>query len=1569
MSAKEKWKWVYKVVRSVLFTSILAVAFLFVLLYVLLSVPAVQNNLKNLAERELSALFTSELKIERLSIYPFNEIVVEGVVLYEPDTQIECARIKRLGAGISLWRLISDRKIVINYVELLGLDATLRQEKPNAPLNIDFLIQAFKPKDKSKPPTAFDLEIRNIVVRQCQASFSRPWIAEESQKFPGYRVLKVDSLNADVLIPRLKNDDIDIDLRRLEFVMPGLTSVKNLSCRAHVGSDDLVISDIELRLPNTLVLPSDINLPLHPEGGMGKYLLSSTQSFSIDMPRLRLSDLAFLYAPLRSISADFLLHLDGGMSGGNLSLSNFRLATIGHYQGDAPGVPDNMFSLSLNEGGAAFFCNTGKSAFSLSSIYYDDLKIDASASFLRQVNETLRLSHDNPGASLNGEKVGRILNALSDFKLSSKGSVDFDSELGKIEVSILSGAGDLELEGEWHGNSASESISLSLLAEDLQLGRLLNTTTIESVSLNLDADIELSNAFRNLKDIKNWKPEKYVNVIRHADIDLNVPEALLDGYRLDEVDFSFNKDGGRASFSLNSNDENFNLSVEGDALLAGADSSINLEGDILRLHPGVIAPLKRKLDFDVSGELVASIHGNNIDNAIGHINLQRLNFKDLSTGRLLQLDSFELISRMVGSEREYTLLSDWIEGGIRGNFNPSEVPKVIQGMLSEALPEYIRAPRGYADSKTGDNSFTFDFSILRGGSWGDFLQLPVKLLYEVNVSGELDGLQDELRVNVEAPYLQQGRDKLIRGLKLSGLVGSGDADLNLNIVYPTKKGDLHLISELRSRNGNLFGGFDFNPERTTGFFGHLDLEAAVSNSISPLGKMYSLHVLPGKLYLNNAEWNVADAWIRYLSTSHGSSAEIKGFSISHGSQFVTIDGLASSNPADEIVARLNEVDLDYIFDTLNINYVHFGGLATGQAVGASLFTPSPIARTEGLFVKDLSYNNAVLGDAQLHGDFDLKRKRVGIKADIAEEGRHVALVDGGIWIGRDSLSFDIDAEKVRIDFLYPFMQAFASKVEGRASGKAKLYGTFSDIDMTGRLFADTITVGVAYTNVCYSGRDSVMINPGRIIIPSFTLSDQFGHTAKLEGELTHRYFHNPKFDFKVSEAADLLLYDTNSSMNPIWYGRIFGTGNGRIRGNDDFVGISADMTTEENSNFTFVLSDRQDALEYNFLTFTDKRKERQMAELQVDVSEEDEILKAFRKQVKKDDEGSSTMFGMDIRATITPATRLNLIMDPVSGDYITANGAGAMNLTYRSDTDDLKMFGKYVLEEGVYKFSLQDLILKDFIIKEGSSISFNGDPMAGILDIRAAYRVNTNLADLDQSFALDRDLNRTNVPVDAMLLVNGEMSHPDISFDIELPTLNDEVEQKVRSVISSDDMMNLQMIYLLGLNRFYTPEYMGGSSGGEWASVASSTISSQLQNIIGQLTDKVSVLPSFKSDKGDFSDIEVDVALSSRLFNNRLLINGNFGYRDPSTSSTTFIGDFDIEYLLNRQGNWRLKAYNHFNDQNYYLRSALTTQGVGIVWRRDFNHIFGINKPRETQKTVEPVGALKPDSIPSDSIQ
>ncbi|MDE7389071.1 MAG: translocation/assembly module TamB domain-containing protein, partial [Muribaculaceae bacterium] len=90
------------------------------------------------------------------------------------------------------------------------------------------------------------------------------------------------------------------------------------------------------------------------------------------------------------------------------------------------------------------------------------------------------------------------------------------------------------------------------------------------------------------------------------------------------------------------------------------------------------------------------------------------------------------------------------------------------------------------------------------------------------------------------------------------------------------------------------------------------------------------------------------------------------------------------------------------------------------------------------------------------------------------------------------------------------------------------------------------------------------------------------------------------------------------------------------------------------------------------------------------------------------------------------------------------------------------------------------------------------------------------------------------------------------------------------------------------------------------------------------------------------------------LLNNRLRLNGNFGYRDQMLNNNQFIGDFDVEYLLNRGGNWSLKAYNHFNDRNLYVKTAMTTQGLGIVFKHDFDKLRFWRR-RSKSKSVKPV--------------
>ena len=150
-------------------------------------------------------------------------------------------------------------------------------------------------------------------------------------------------------------------------------------------------------------------------------------------------------------------------------------------------------------------------------------------------------------------------------------------------------------------------------------------------------------------------------------------------------------------------------------------------------------------------------------------------------------------------------------------------------------------------------------------------------------------------------------------------------------------------------------------------------------------------------------------------------------------------------------------------------------------------------------------------------------------------------------------------------------------------------------------------------------------------------------------------------------------------------------------------------------------------------------------------------------------------------------------------------------------------------------------------------------------------------------------------------------------------------------------MMTRQIIYLLLLNKFYTPDYSRNNfRTNEFSVVASSALSTQLSNMLNSLTDKVQIGTNIRSRTDGVKDTEVEMLLSSQLLNNRLLFNGNFGYKDNYIQSNAFVGEFDLEYKLSRSGDISLKAYNHANDLYRYTKSP-TRQGVGVMFRKDYN--------------------------------
>lgn len=1512
MIVEKLFSWL-RLVSIILLTFFVALP---ICLYVTLSTNWARDRVRRVAEVELSTLLSTEVSIDRVEIKPFNRVSVYGISACD-DNGSEALSISEVSAAFELFHFVSTGRMVFDFALVDGLSLRLSRSTKGAPLNISRIIDRLKSDKGGRSATSFDLKINTVVVYDGRLDYDIDDMPRRDSVFDPSHI-SLSRLNLNAYIPRLASDEYRIELDRFSFVEQSGFVLKNLVAKADISKTAFAVDQLDLSLPVSRLSFEPFRLEYNGFGNILNSLRDNSVNIALkDDSHIFLPDFAAFLPQLGGFDHDLNLSLDAALSFSRINLSDFHLV-------------NDLLDIDIN--GEAVLkpsADDEQPAFKLERC---DISADIPAML-----EALRIV--SPGVAT------KHLDAVTVRRLSARVEGAGDFKTGRLFADMYAGDNTLSCEATYQTadtfKTAKVKASADFLFSDIASltgnGDLTAASGIAKAGLTLkrngvSGDVTLDEASVTYKDYC------YDNI--SANVGFGNREAVFSGAVASEA-LALDFDG---EFKDNKPVKEFTGNVN----ITKADfNALNLTDK----YEG----------YSLSAGLATDVTFSSVDDLDGLVRVSGLKYSG-TDGKDLSLDNFKIEIEREGPQPTIEVISDFLNGRINGDIKFSTFPKAVTNIVAEVFPALLEEKeiKKLNDLDLTGNRFDFDFTLGACEQISQFFKLPADVIYPVTIDGYFDGDGRRTQLGIDAPYLRQG-DKIIENTNVFVNLNAGNnqADVYATTQMPTKKGKLALVAALSGTHNRVDSRIDWAIERAIPLNGHIDFSTLFDRS-DDKGLGIESDFNPGTITFGEELWNIKNSRICYRDKR----IEVDRFGLDTSNQKLMVDGVISSDPADSLTVRLDSVRLIEIFETLEIDKALIGGTATGTIKGKNLLSSVPELSSDDLHVDDISYNYCVLGNADIIARWDVDRKAVCLDADIVEEGGRHSRIVGDIFPTTESLDITFNADHVKVGFMKPFMSAFASDLSGYASGRARLFGTFKYIDLEGDVFAEDLKIKIDFTNTWYRANDSIRLRPGLIDIKDVTIYDINGNTATLNGFVRHKFFKEPSFDFKVTGARNFLSYNVDSKISPDWYGTVYGNGGATISGEPGVVNIGVDMATAANSTFTFVLSDRLDADEYSFLTFRDRTP---VADKNAADADLPEAVKEYRRRSVESHNDTPSAYNMDLKVDITPQARITLVMDPVGGDEIKTNGSGNLRLTYGSVNNELKMYGTYELEHGSYNFTLQDIIIKDFTIKEGSRIEFHGDPYAAALDIKAVYSTNANLSDLDESFLLDKDLNRTNVPVHALLLVTGDMRQPDIDFDLEFPTLTADTYRKVRSIVSTKEMMNRQIIYLLALNRFYTPDYMASTTkGNELFSVASSTISSQLSSILGKLSDNWSIAPNLRSDRGDFSDIEVDVALSSRLLNNRLLLNGNFGYRDKSLNTNQFIGDFDVEYLLNKRGSWRLKAYNRYNDQNFYVRTAQTTQGVGIMFKRDFDELFNFLKPRHKHKTNKT--AADSDSIRGKSV-
>lgn len=1303
--------------------------------------------------------------------------------------------------------------------------------------------------------------------------------------------LHITNLSAHILVNTLTNDSLNLQIKRLALDEASGVHLNALTTKLQANKRDAHLNYLNIDMPGTCIRIKDGSAHYQFEN---KQLALSTLTYNLTFSPsyIRPCDFAFLLPALRP----FVKKID---------LSTKISGTISSLR---------MHDLHLS-GSNIYFSANGEI-----SNWQNDLQWKGHINTLNLHANGIQFIVDNLGQQFHIPiEITRLGNIY--FKGDCSGRRKDIALEGKLHTDAGNATLAVNLQNNhFKGNIETAGIALGRIIDNAQFGNFKAKLNAEGYWLNNVLSMKAKGAI----DLFDYNQYTYHNISLNA--------AIKKKNR--QIDFN-------GKFDMD--DPNGEIHLNGSLSNMGKLFNAKLQANVAHFNPKSLR-LSTQIPAAFFGmQIEANIKGHNLNTALGSIRIK--DFDMQAPDKHYHLNTLSLQADTTKGIHTICLDSDFGQMRLKGNYDYATLSNSITNIIATKLPTLPGLPR-YKKIKTNDFSFEAE---IQKSDWLQQvlnidldLQRPLRLNMMVNDRHHLMDIfaqmpsftyagqhfergylhiatvQDTLKANIHTKKIDENG----QGIYLHVQANASDNKLNSTLTWKNLKGK-SIWGTLRSE---------------TTFFTHQKLATA------------HICIHPSNIWIDNTAWEVQPSDIIYQAKH----LTIDHFAVVHDNQHIVISGEATPHSNDSITAELKNIDVAYILNLVNFHAVDFSGKATGHAHISNVFAKPQAAGT--LKISDFKFQDGRMGTLTANATWNEKAEQIDIDAiahDTLIQGNHPTPIlaqtniQGYVSPTKSYIDLNIAANNTRIEFLKSFCDSFIDHVEGYASGDIKVAGPLSNINLSGDAIANG-KVHLSALNTEYTLRDAhVHAIPDEIYLMNDTLYDKDGHHGVLYGVLHHQHLTQMSYDCTI-EAHNLLAYDTHEFGNNTFYGTAYATGRCDIKGKPGNVDINIDARPNQGTQIVYNVASPTTITDQNFIHWSD-RGQKSLPTVQ-DKPQEDT------------DEEPDIPSDMHINflVNMTPEATIKLLMDKATDDHIILHGSGGIRATYYNK-GGFDMYGNYLVDNGMYKLTIQNAIKRDFTFMPGGTISFGGDPYHAALNLKAQYTVQgVSLSDLN----IGRSFANNNIRVNCLMNITGTPAAPKLDFNLDLPTLNSDAKQMVLSLINSEEEMNQQVLYLLAIGRFYTQasnnaatETSQSKTSLAMQSILSGTVSQQINNVLSSVINNTNWNFGANISTGDegWNNAEYEGILSGRLLNNRLLFNGQFGYRDNANATTSFIGDFDLRYLLFPNGNFAIRMYNQTNDR-YFTRNSLNTQGIGFILKKDFNGIgelFRKNKHRIEIKKVK----------------
>ena len=965
--------------------------------------------------------------------------------------------------------------------------------------------------------------------------------------------------------------------------------------------------------------------------------------------------------------------------------------------------------------------------------------------------------------------------------------------------------------------------------------------------------------------------------------------------------------------------------------------NIDIDGDYdMKTLRGTASIADPNVNLSVKGDYHLGSRLYALDAAINHLRPTVLGMKMHDPS--YSLDNISISANNKGKEGHLDIEAPFVSLYARGQYDLTTIYGSIMRLVADKLPTI---PGISKHAAKGYNDFTLQANITSAEMLQRMFGLTLSLSLPVHINGNISDAEKNVNLYINAPnFSWDGSAFHDANIELNTIGDSLRMEARISQGLPYEKAPVYRLRAAAADNNLSTLLYYANQSSKLPITGKIDARTQFFTSDNGATGVH-VTVNPSEIMLGEKKWLLNPADIIYRKNE----LTVDMLNFSHGDQHIIINGKATPQATDSIVADLKDVDVAYILNLVNFHSVDFAGKASGKAVVKSIFqTPEAYANLD---VKDFVFENGPLGTLHAKAAYDNQEGQINIDATAEDGPEHLTVINGYVSPKHNYIDLGIEAHNTSLKFMENFCGSFLNNVEAWCKGKLNVVGDLKNINLVGDVVAHgrmhMKQLGTDYTFNhlrAHAIPDDIQFEGDSIYDSHY--NGKHSHFALIRGGIHHKHLTRLSYDLDI-DANNFLGFDTHEFGDDTFYGTVFATGTVGIHGKSGETIIDIDATPEPHSIFVYNVASPDAISAGSFIHWNDATPY---------------IYRPYSPDNDKDKKkDSSSDFSSDMRINFlvntTPNLTLKLMMDDQTGDYITLNGNGVIRANYYNK-GGLDMFGNYVVDHGQYKLTIQNIIKKDFDFQPGGTIAFGGDPYNAPLNLQAKYTVNgVPLSDLN----IGHSFSSNNIRVDCLMDITGTPGAPKVDFSMDLPTVNSDAKQMIYSVINSQEEMNQQVLYLLGIGRFYTQTKNNQTSEDAsqqsqtslaMQSLLSGTISQQINNVLSSFVNSSNWNFGANISTGNegFNNAEYEGILSGRLLNNRLLFNGQFGYRDNTNATQSFIGDFDLRYLIFPNGNLSIHVYNQTNDR-YFTRNSLNTQGVGLIMKKDFfnlRDLLGIKK-------------------------